>query len=148
MRMRGTWRGNASEAGTTAAMFEIGVAEVAEEEVAVLGVVRTRDRVRAHVHAPGTANGGDEPPAHLLVREAATMAGEARPHGGHVRVPARGIGELVEPVVAGGAAGVVPGPRRPRLLPGLARGVEASRPPGGGARRSRVRRTGKKAATA
>lgn len=148
MRRRGTWRGNASEAGTTAVMSEIGVAEAAEEEVAVLGVVRTRGRVRARVHAPGTANGGDEPPAHLLVHEAATTAGEARPHGGHVRVPARGIGEGVELVLAGGAAGVVPGPRRPQLLLGPARGVEAGRPLGVGVRRSRVRTTREKAATA
>lgn len=145
MRRRRMWRGNASEAGTTAVMSEIGVAEAAEEEVAVLGVVRTRGRVRARVHAPGTANGGDEPPAPLLVREAATTAGEARPRGGHVRVPARGIGE---PVVAAEAAGAVPGPRPPRLLLGPAPGVVAGRPLGGGVRRNRVRRTGEKAATA
>jgi len=118
------------------------VEEVAAEEVAVLGVVRTRG------HAPGTVNGDDEPPAHLLVREAATMAGEARLPGGHVRAPARGKGDGVGPVVAEGAAGVVPGPRRPRPRPGPARRVEAGRPPGGGSRRSRVRRTGEKGVTA
>lgn len=121
-------------------MHPAAVEEVAVEEAAVLDVVRPRGRARARVHAPGTVNGGDELPAHLLVREAGTMAGEARPHGGHVRDPAREIG------VVEGEGAVVPGPRRPRPRPGLARGVEAGRPPGGGARRSRVRRTGEKVA--